>query len=476
MRPFFIGRESEVEHFRQFLKKRTASLVVCQGRRRIGKSTLFKHCAKDADHFLSFEGLPPRDKIGKQNQLDAFADGIASQTAAPKVAFESWSQAFQLLGSVLPKSGSIVILLDEISWMAIGDPDFPGHLKSAWDNQFSQRARLIVVLCGSVSSWIEANILNNTGFVGRCSWQLHLPPLALPACNQFWKGRKVSAAEKLKVLAVTGGVPRYLEEIDPAQTAEQNIERLCFEPGGMLFNEFGQIFHDIFSRRADTYRQIVTTLTDGARSVSEISKALGQDKGGTLSAALADLESAGFVSKDVGFSPKTGNILPRTIRYRIQDNYLRFYLKYIGPAAEQIKKGLYQKTPLEALQAWDTIVGLQFENLVLSNQRLLIDNIGLRNVPVLNAGPYFQAKTKKVDGCQIDLLLRTKGSLYVFEVKFRKKVATSVIAEVQTKVARLKTDPSLSVRTGLIYQGELDPKIEKADFFDHLVPFENLLG
>jgi uncharacterized protein len=471
----FIGRERESEEFRQFLRKKTASLIVCQGRRRIGKSTFFRHCAKEADHFLFFEGLPPRDKLSRQDQLEAFALRLAAQTPAPKVALENWPQAFQLLASVLPRSGCTVLLLDEISWLAIGDPDFPGHLKAAWDNLFSAHPRLILVLCGSVSSWIQANILNNTGFAGRCSWQLRLPPLALPACNKFWKDKAVSAAEKLKILSVTGGVPRYLEEIDPAQTAEQNIGRLCFRSGGLLFNEFGQIFHDIFNRRAETYRQIVATLTDGARSVSEISKALQQERGGGLSAAIEDLELAGFLQKDVSFSPLTGKNLPRTIRYRIQDNYLRFYLKYIEPVAEQVKKELYRKVPLEALQAWDTIVGLQFESLVLANQDALLAKTGLTQVPIINAGPFFQAKTSLTPGCQIDLLLRTKQSIYVFEVKCRRKIEPSVISEVRTKVERLKINRTLSVRTGLIYQGELDPEISKSDFFDYLVPFEQLL-
>jgi AAA+ ATPase superfamily predicted ATPase len=178
MKPLFIGREPEIEHFGQFLKKKTASLIVCQGRRRIGKSTLFRHCAEAADHFLLFEGLPPRDKIGKQNQLEAFAERIAAQTKAPKVDLPSWPQAFQLLDSVLPATGSTVLLLDEISWMATGDPDFPGYLKSAWDNLFSQRARLIVVLCGSVSSWIQANL--SADAPGNCSCR---PWACPPAIN-----------------------------------------------------------------------------------------------------------------------------------------------------------------------------------------------------------------------------------------------------------------------------------------------------
>jgi hypothetical protein len=475
MAAHFFGRERELEEFRQLMKKPTSSLVVCQGRRRIGKSTFFKHAAKDADHFLQFEGLAPRSGITKQVQLDAFAQRLATQTRAPKLELTSWPQAFQLLSSLLPTSGWTVLLLDEISWMATGEPDFAGQLKVAWDSYFSNRSRLIVVLCGSVSSWIETNILQSTGFVGRTSWTVQLPPLPLPACNQFWRGKSVSALEKLKVLSVTGGVPRYLEEMDPAQTAEQTIERLCFHPGGPLFKEFDQIFHDIFSGRAATYRQIVMTLVTDAKTVTDISGALGQEKGGGLSAALADLELAGFVCRDVSFDPETGKSLPRTLRYRILDNYLRFYLKYVDPVREQIQKGLFQWTPLESLSAWDTIIGLQFEALILSNTPLLLEKIGLGNVEVLNAGPYFQAKTKQRDGCQIDLLVRTKGSLYVFELKVRKHITASVIDEVRTKVDRLKIGFSLSVRTGLIYQGELDPNIAKSDYFDRLVPFQDLL-
>ena len=187
-----FGREKEQEEFRQLLRKKSASLVVCEGRRRIGKSTFVRECAKDADHFLSFEGLPPRPNIGSREQLAAFAQRLAAQTKAPRVALESWPQALQLLAGFLPTTGRTVLLLDEISWMALGEPDFAGHLKVAWDNLFSRRERLVLVLCGSVTSWIQENILNQTGFVGRCSWQFRLPPLALPAWAAM-SGRPVRA-------------------------------------------------------------------------------------------------------------------------------------------------------------------------------------------------------------------------------------------------------------------------------------------
>ncbi|MGP8233865.1 MAG: AAA family ATPase [Limisphaerales bacterium] len=472
----FVGRETERTEFQQLFRKKIASLVVCEGRRRIGKSTFVRECARDADHFLSFEGLPPRPNIGRKEQLDIFAQRLADQTKAPKVALESWPQAFQLLASLLPATGWTVLLLDEISWMAMGEPDFAGHLKVAWDNLFSRRARLVLVLCGSVTSWIQDNILNQTGFVGRCSWQFRLPPLSLPSCNLFWRGKEISAPEKLKVLSVTGGVPRYLEEVDPAQSADQNIKRLCFHPGGLLFREFDQIFHDIFSRRADAYRKVATALAEGPKTVSEISTALGQERGGTLSAVAEDLVAAGFVSRDASFDPVTGRTYPYGVRYRLSDNYLRFYLRCVEPVRAAVEKGLFKQTSLDSFLGWDSLMGLQFENLALGNLATVFGKIGLANVPILNAGPYCRRPIHPQKGCQIDLLIRTRQSLYVLEVKFRRQIDKAILSEVRQKVERLKVPRSLSVRTGLIFQGELHPEIEPSDYFDFLIPFENLLA
>lgn len=151
-----------------------------------GKSRFIRECAKQADIFFEFSGLPPRPGLTKHEQLTVFAEQLAKQSKAPRLTLDSWATAFQLLASQLPAKGTAVILLNEISWMGIGEPDFAGYIKNAWDELFSRRANTVVVLCGSVSSWIEANILNNTGFVKRCSWQFHLRPLALHECEQFW--------------------------------------------------------------------------------------------------------------------------------------------------------------------------------------------------------------------------------------------------------------------------------------------------
>jgi hypothetical protein len=111
-----------------------------------------------------------------------------------------------------------------------------GKLKTAWDMYFSKNPQLILALCGSISSWIEENILSSTGFVGRIAIDFVLDELLLDVCNAFWhpKEERITAYEKFKLLSVTGGVPLYLERIKPNLPAEQNIRDLCFTKGGLL--------------------------------------------------------------------------------------------------------------------------------------------------------------------------------------------------------------------------------------------------
>src|SRR3989338_9266458 len=162
------------------------------------------------------------------------------------------------------KKGRVIILLDEISWMGSKDPDFLGKLKTIWDTCFKKNKQLLLILCGSVSIWIQKNILSSTGFVGRISLQLTLHELPINACNKFFNERstQLSSYEKFKFLSICGGVPRYLEEWQPNLTIDHNINQMCFHSSGILFNEFDQIFYDSLSSNAAIYKKIVKALAD----------------------------------------------------------------------------------------------------------------------------------------------------------------------------------------------------------------------
>jgi len=471
----FVGRERELELLKGLWDKPVASLVVCRGRRRIGKSRLIQEFATTASRFLEFQGLPPRPGLRREDQLEALSTQLAAQTSLPAVTLDGWLQALQLLNSVIDNRPTVVFL-DEISWMALNTPDFAGALKIAWDTLFKKHDRLIVVLCGSVSSWIDQNILHSAGFVGRVSLDLLLRELPLRDCVRFWgaKAPRVSAVEKLKLLAVTGGVPRYLEEIRPGQSAEGNVRRLCFSPHGLLCAEFDLIFEEVFTRRALVYRQIVEALVDGARELHELCKVAGLERGGTISRYLDDLAMSGFVARDVSYDP--GKTRPgRKARYRLCDNYLRFYLKYVASRRGSIEQGLFEAADISDLVPWDTLLGLQFENLVLNNVPAVLRALGLSAGRVASAAPYLQSATKRRRGCQVDLMIQSRRTLYICETKFGRDIRGAVLEQVAEKLRRLRVPDGYTARPVLLYAGRLSEAVANDDFFDARIDLADLL-
>lgn len=472
---YFIGRGEELKRLKGIYEKRSASLIVIKGRRRIGKSRLIEEFAKD-QNFYSFTGLPPTDKTTAQSQREAFAKQI-KKAFDVSVETQDWWDLLWLVANKTKRERTI-ILFDEISWMGSKDPDFLGKLKTVWDNYFKKNPKLILVLCGSVSSWIERNILSSTGFMGRISLTLTLEELPLHDCDKFWGDKKhsLSAYEKFKLLAITGGVPRYLEEIRPHLPAEENIRQLCFEKSGILFNEFEQIFSDLFSSRSEIYKHIITYLADNSADRNRIAKLLNLKVGGVISSYLDDLVMAGFITRDFSWqiqNEKTSKLS----HFRLSDNYLRFYLKYILPNKRKIEAGTFKEKTLTSLPGFSTIMGLQFENLVLKNRKYILNLLEIRPEDVISEGPYFQRKTVRQPGCQIDYLIQTKfNSLYVCEIKFSKyEINKEIIDEMKKKISNLKRPRYFSCRPVLIHVNGIREEVEESDYFAKIINFEQLL-
>lgn len=471
MNPFF-GRQPELEKLERLLKKNTASLAVIKGRRRVGKSRLAEEFGKSLVTY-TFIGLPPEEKVTAQMQRENFTSQMARYFNTPGLQnLRDWGDIFWHLAENT-KKGRILIILDEINWMGTKDPTFLGQLKTAWDQYFRMNPKLIMILSGSMSAWIEENILSSTAFVGRISLDFTLQELPLHQCNHFWRRNSslISPYEKFKVLCVTGGIPRYLEEINPNVSSNENIKHLCFEKEGILFKEFEKIFTDLFSKKNESYRHILERLVLGKADIDQICHSLNIKKGGTITDYLNDLKVTGFISQDSTWSLKDGSISKLSC-YRLKDNYTRFYLKYIQPNKVKIEKGVMTKPP-----AWDTIMGLQFENLVLNNNTTVWKRLSLKPDDIVFENPFFQRKTATQQGCQIDYLIQTKFNiLYVCEIKFsRESIKMDVIEEVKQKMSRLKIPKHYSIMPVLIHVNGISDQVVESEFFSHMIDFSSFL-
>jgi len=472
--PKFIGREYELMRLQELQTKKTASLIVVKGRRRIGKSRLLDEFGKSFDHYYKFSGLPPEPGVTNQKQLDEFAIQMSREFRIAQAKYTDWGDIFWALSERVQR-GKLLILFDEISWMGSEDPAFLGKIKNLWDLHLKKNDRLIFAICGSASSWIEKNILLSTGFVGRISMTLTLNELSLAECNSFFSNH-ASPYEKLKILSVTGGVPKYLEEILPQYSAEENITRLCFRKGGFLVDEFHRIFSDIFLRNSEYYKNILMILINGSKGVLEICDALDVMYHGRISEYLDELELAGFVRSDYLWNLQTGTDT-RLKKYRLSDNYIRFYLKYIEKNYSQIQRDAFEVKLSSSLPQWATMMGFQFENLVLMNRRLLQETLRIRPEEIASENPYFQKETKQHKQCQIDYLVQTRHhTLYVCEIKFSKNpIGVEVIAEVQEKIRRLKYPKGFSTRPVLIHVNGVTEDVIDECYFSDIVDFSAFL-
>ena len=478
----FIGRKEQLADLMTLWRKRTSSIVACRGRRRIGKSTLFREFARrSADVYIEIEGLAPQleNPSTVQDQLDHFIEVLSGLTGCDSVRVDNWFAAFSRLEKQIDDSKKTVILLDEISWMAGDDPNFPGKLRTAWETLFHRHERLILVLCGSVSGWIKKNILGNTGFTGRFSRDYVLKELTLPECAEFWgvARDRVAPREILDVLSVTGGVPRYLEEVDPGLSADENIRRMCFLKSGELYKDFDAIFDPIWGEGMVLKRKVLEALAETPMTAGDLAKAVGYAYNGRFIALMKELVEGGFVDDDPGKNPETGKSVGIT-RYRLRDNYTRFFLKYIAPHKQEIEYGSYSFTSIERLPGWNTIMGLQFENLIVNNSMQLVRHLGVGNAIIESAAPYRNSKgvgKGGVRGCQVDLLIQTARTAYVIEVKRKRFIDEDIVAEVEEKVRRLPLRKGLSARPVLVYDGELQPSVEGTGYFDAIINARQLL-
>jgi uncharacterized protein len=471
----FIGRKPEIARLKALYNKKTPALCVVKGRRRIGKSRLITEFAKisNAQTFWSFAGLAPEDGISAQQQRDNFAWQLSLMLKIPPMTFIDWSDAFEHLSHHI-KPGDI-ILLDEISWMGSKDPSFISKLKAWWDRQTTH---MVLVFCGSVSTWIEENILKSTAFFGRINLTISLEPLSIPESEEFLRtlGMQLSHYDMYKLLSIVGGVPWYLEQFSPGMTADDNIKQLAFEKNGLLVTEFDRIFHDLFNGKGATYKKILDSLKDGTRTLSEIRQSIEFAHSGTLSQMMDNLIVAGFVVKQSLWSFKTAAPLKQSL-YRISDPYMRFYLKVIEPNLGAIADGGFDQVPLSTTSGFETHMGLQLEALLLQNRPLLLEKLGISPVDIVRSGPYRQTKTTTQQGCQIDYLVQTKtNSLFICKFKFkRREISAEIISEMQDKISRIKVPRGFASIPVLFHLSGVVDAVATSPYFYRIVDIVDFL-
>jgi len=469
----FVGREYELDLLEQAIASKRAELVILYGRRRVGKSTLLTRAARRKGdlHFEALQG------VSQKKQIKHFLQQLAAQTRTPLTVAQDWNEAFETLTFHI-RRGKRYVVLDEFPWMASGRAELVSLLKFFWDNHWKQNSKLTIVLCGSIAGFMLKHLVHSRALHNRKTLEIKLPPLPAWEAQRFFRSKR-SDFEVAQHLMIFGGIPKYLEQIDPSRSLADNLDRLCFSQHGFFLNEFDTVFKEHF-KVTRTYERIAKALAEKSGSKADLASRLGLAPGGGLTAYLRTLETADFVRT---FSP--ASVLgkgQKTRRLVLWDEWLRFYLRWIEPHRAQIelntKTGLFDRITGGNL---DSYFGLCFELLCIKNLPRLFRNLGLDFHQVLGYGPFFRQGGRRHsgnDGLQIDLLVRRKGRvLTVIECKFQSRpVGSSVIDEVERKVRLLKAPRNTTIERILVSASGVTAGVRKADYFHHIAGLDDLLS
>lgn len=138
----FYGREDLMNQLNALWSKRVSSLVTCRGRRRVGKSTLIRRFAEKSHvRFIKIEGERPGARTRVETELATFSEQLAAQTGSERTVPGGWLDAFIRLSREIRDNERTVVLIDEASWLAFGEPRFANILRVAWENYLKPAGR-----------------------------------------------------------------------------------------------------------------------------------------------------------------------------------------------------------------------------------------------------------------------------------------------------------------------------------------------
>jgi len=325
----FINRNHELTHLEDEYSKNTAKFVVIYGRRRIGKTALIEEFGKNKKDFIYYLA----DQQSRVLQIESFKQQIYAQTHDDlllKISFGDWDQFFSYLSKTLPSDKRIVLAIDEITYLIKSTPAFPSILQKYWDTFFS-KTRMFLIVSGSLVDMMLRDILNyDSPLYGRRTSQIHLKAFDFRHASIFLDKFKIE--DQIMLHSITGGVAKYLLLVEE-KSVREFIHKKIIEKEGFFYQETIFLLSQEF-KNPNVYLSILKAVALGHTRLSEISNFVGIDSK-KITRYLDVLQEIGLTTRQV---PVTED--PHRFRkgiYRIEDNFLRFWFRFVMPNRSRIE-------------------------------------------------------------------------------------------------------------------------------------------
>jgi len=403
------ARSREIRTLQRCLDSKRSEFIALYGRRRVGKSFLISQFFKENIVFY-FTGTESESDEQQRKNFQRSMSDQGFDAAMP----QEWGDAFQSIKKLIIDSSleKKVIVIDEMPWLAESNNSFISALEFFWNGWAFRRDDVVLVVCGSASSWMLDNVINeHGGLYGRLTCQLEILPFTLYDCEEFFafKGVHVTRFQIAQLYMIFGGIAYYLDYYVDGESVEAFVDRMLFAKGAPLRMEYDRLFHSMF-RNPQAHFQIVDILTQFPSGLTrkEILAKTGLSSGGYLSKVFRELEQSGFI-KIVPQFPQT----TRDARYKICDFFILFFRKFLKDQP-YVDERFWQNTLSRALQSsW---YGIAFERLCFSHSLQIRQRLSIAGVKCTLSR--WQSKNSD-PGAQIDIVIdRDDRIIDLCETKF----------------------------------------------------------
>jgi AAA+ ATPase superfamily predicted ATPase len=413
-----FSRTLEQERIRQLMASEKPELVAIYGRRRVGKTFTVSQTLKENPDAVYFEFTGSLREDGRTQPLRDFLADFS-------LAWYSWMKskrairsaedclmALADLSALAAKTRPLYLFLDELPWIARSSPRFFRGLATLWNNTLSKNPYLKLFVAGSATSWMIDHVIQaRTGLAKRVTAKIHMHALDLAQTRQFLaaKGMSLSHDEVLRIFSALGGIPYYLDVLDPGISPNENLYNLLVAPDGLLYagTEYEELFRYLFARDS-AYKKVIDALVGKKYGLSpvELARALkrtGKPSGGLLK-ILRNLERSELIDRKPSFLNRS-----KGARLFVTDEYIRFVSRWLKDSEITTYAAFNRIFSSQSYAAWQ---GFDFELIAFKNVHLITQALGLSGISV---EPHIYYQDGKV---QIDLLLaRADRTITLCEAK-----------------------------------------------------------
>ena len=419
-----IGREKEIKELNELYHSEDAELIALYGRRRVGKTYLIDEVFRDKLNFRH-AGLSPIDSEKEnvkahlmKDQLTHFFRSLTMQGYKGKKTPESWLEAFYMLEDLLVEkykdNERIVVFLDEMQWLDTPKAKFMTGFEAFWNGWACHRKNLMVIVCGSSSSWILTNVINNHGgLYGRVTFEIKLKPFTLRECEQFLtsKGICMSRYDVIQAYMMVGGIPYYLRYFNKRLSLAQNINEIFFADEAPLKDEFNRMFASLF-KNAEPIKQIIKAIASKNKGITrkELSEITGVTDSGEVTRQLNALIAGDFIIKYKSFGDNKRDEI-----YKLVDPFSYFYLTFLDKSSDNRNIDWINIEDSSRVLSWK---GYAFENVCWNHIPQIKMALQIGGVSTTEA-LWSKRGDENTRGTQIDLIIVRKDNVvHMCEIKF----------------------------------------------------------